>query len=94
MENPNLKLIKRLFEDSNLNESQFAKKIGVTRSYMNRILKNERNPGLKLIMGISREFPQYPIDQFFLGTVSPVGDSKEGTKNLSLNQSQSNEQKG
>jgi len=74
----NIEALKKLMKEQNLSESKFAKKIGVTRSCVNRILKGERQPSFKFISGLIFAFPQHHIEQFFLKRPSPKSDTLKG----------------
>lgn len=64
-----------LITDNNLNESKLAKKIGVSRACVNRILKKTRNPSLKFLTGLKEAFPQYNLEEFFLEITLPNSDT-------------------
>ena len=42
--------------DMNMNQSEFASKIGITRQYLSLLERNERTPSELVINAISREF--------------------------------------
>jgi transcriptional regulator with XRE-family HTH domain len=48
-----------------LSESQFAEKIGVAHSTVNRILNGKRNPGSKFIAGVLKNFSDLSFEQVF-----------------------------
>lgn len=76
----NIGALKFFLAQHGYTEAQFAKKIGVTRSFVNRVLNGDRKPGFKFITGFCQAFPDYPIDAFFIPTLSPNGDTKNKHK--------------
>jgi DNA-binding XRE family transcriptional regulator len=77
----NIDAIKALQKKYEMSEAELARKAGVSRSCVNRILKGTRKPSFKFISGLKQAFPQYPMENFFQPQVVPKGDThKTGTE--------------
>ena len=59
--------IKKIIEDSNLTNSEFAKKIGVPKSTISHLLSKRNKPSLDLITKISENFEQITADYLIFG---------------------------
>lgn len=57
--------LRRAMHEQNMSEAVLARKIGVSRACINRILKNERQPSMKVIRGLKTAFPEKSLDYFF-----------------------------
>ena len=55
-----LNRIKKIIEDSNLTNSEFAEKIGVPKSSISHLLSERNKPSLDLITKISENFEKLP----------------------------------
>lgn len=55
--------LKSLMLVNNLSESEFADKIGVSHSMVNRVINGKRGGGKKVILGILRAFEGVRYDQ-------------------------------
>ena len=70
-----LNRIKKIIEDSNLTNSEFAEKIGVPKSSISHLLSERNKPSLDLITKISQNFEEITLDYLILG-VSEVKKDK------------------
>tara|TARA_B100001057_G_scaffold95880_1_gene92354 strand:- start:9200 stop:9565 length:366 start_codon:yes stop_codon:yes gene_type:complete len=59
--------IKKIIEDSNLTNSEFAEKIGVPKSSISHLLSERNKPSLDLITKISENFDQITTDYLIFG---------------------------
>jgi transcriptional regulator with XRE-family HTH domain len=59
------KFLKSLMKVKNLSESQFADRIGVSHSMVNRVLNGKRGAGTKFLIGILRAFDDVSMDQIY-----------------------------
>lgn len=55
--------LKSLMKVKNLTESQFAEKIGVSRSTVNRVMNGNRGAGSKFLYGVLSNFPDVSYGQ-------------------------------
>ena len=62
-----LNRIKKIIEDSNLTNSEFAEKIGVPKSSISHLLSERNKPSLDLITKISENFEQITADYLIFG---------------------------
>jgi transcriptional regulator with XRE-family HTH domain len=53
----------------NLNESQFCRRLGISRIYWKQIKNGERQPGAKFLKGLTQAFPELtlPILEYLAG---------------------------
>ncbi len=70
-----LNRIKKIIEDSNLTNSEFAEKIGVPKSSISHLLSERNKPSLDLITKISENFEEITLDYLIFG-VSEVKKDK------------------
>lgn len=61
----NSEFLLRYLKENELSESQFAERIGVAHSTVNRILNGKRNPGSKFIAGVLKNFSDLNFEQVF-----------------------------
>ena len=61
----NLDFLKAYLKDKDISQSQFADKVGVTQTTVNRIMNGKRNPGGKFIAGVLRSFNDLSFDEVF-----------------------------
>jgi len=54
-----------LLRKENISEAELARRIGVSRACVNRIVKGTRQPSSKFLAGLRRAFPDYSLDYFF-----------------------------
>ena len=62
-----LNRIKKIIEDSNLTNSEFAEKIGVPKSSISHLLSERNNPSLDVIIKISETFEHISTDYLIFG---------------------------
>lgn len=73
--------VKQLVFTRGWSEAEFAHKLGVSRSMVNRVFNGKRNCGSKMIKGLLRVFPDAVLDLII--KVTPV----ENTIEVSFEQS-------
>lgn len=56
--------IKSFMKVKGLGESEFAHRIGISHSMLNRVLNGKREAGNKVIFGILSAFKELKVDQF------------------------------
>jgi transcriptional regulator with XRE-family HTH domain len=59
-----IEFIRSYMKVKGLGESEFAHKIGVSHSMLNRVLNGKREAGNKVIFGILAAFNELKVDQF------------------------------
>lgn len=57
--------LKSLMKVKNLSESQFADRIGVSHSMVNRVLNGKRGAGAKFLIGILNAFEDVTMNQIY-----------------------------
>ena len=62
-----LNRIKKIIDDNNLTNSEFAEKIGVPKSSISHLLSERNKPSLDLITKISENFEQITTDYLIFG---------------------------
>ncbi len=62
----NVVLVKALMEERNLTGTELARRMGVSRMEVSRILNGTRVGGKKSIGGLVKAFPDVPITDLFL----------------------------
>lgn len=79
-----LSRIRKLMEDQNLNNSEFAEKIGIPKSSVTHLLSERNNPSLDLIVKISETFDGISTDYLIFGSnnntednLKPISDLKK-----------------
>lgn len=65
-----------LMQKENLNQNELARKLGVDPSYICRLFKGERRPGVKILYALRRVYAQYPLD-FFIVAVEDADSSEK-----------------
>lgn len=73
-----LNRIKKLIEDNNLNNSEFAKKIDIPKSSVTHLLSERNNPSLDLIIKISEAFDGISTDYLIFGSNNTKKENSEG----------------
>ena len=68
----NREALEALTRAEGLSHAALARRLGISRSYLFRLLRGERRPGIKFLYGLRTAFPQYSPD-FFV-----VPDRREG----------------
>ncbi|MEK9756536.1 MAG: helix-turn-helix transcriptional regulator [Bacteroidota bacterium] len=77
-----LNRIKKLIEDKNLNNSEFAEKIGIPKSSVTHLLSERNNPSLDLIIKISEAFDGISTDYLIFGSNNTIKDNLESINDL------------
>ena len=79
-----LSRIRKLMEDQNLNNSEFAETIGIPKSSVTHLLSERNNPSLDLIVKISETFDGISTDYLIFGSnnntednLKPISDLKK-----------------
>lgn len=54
-----------IIKNSGMNYDEFANEIGVTKSFLTKILNGERNPSYNFINKIKTRFPDIDVNEFF-----------------------------
>ena len=62
-----LKRIKKIIEENNLSNSEFAEKIGIPKSSVTHLLSERNNPSLDIIIKISEAFEDISTDYLIFG---------------------------
>lgn len=57
--------LQEVMEREGLSPSGFAKKLGISRAHMLRILKGERRPGADFIEALLQAYPERKFEDFF-----------------------------
>ena len=69
--------IKKIIEDDNLTNSEFAEKIGVPKSSISHLLSERNNPSLDIISKISSSFDDITSDYLIFGQSQQENNSLE-----------------
>lgn len=59
-------ILRNYLKVNGISEAEFAKKIGVAHSTVNRVLNGKRNPGGKFISGVLTEFRDLSFNEVFI----------------------------
>ena len=62
-----LNRIKKIIEENNLSNSEFAEKIGIPKSSVTHLLSERNNPSLDMIIKISEAFEDISTDYLIFG---------------------------
>ena len=62
-----LNRIKKIIEENNLSNSEFAEKIGIPKSSVTHLLSERNNPSLDIIIKISKAFEDISTDYLIFG---------------------------
>jgi len=62
-----LNRIKKIIEENNLSNSEFAEKIGIPKSSVTHLLSERNNPSLDIIIKISEAFEDISTDYLIFG---------------------------
>ena len=69
------KVLRSYLTKNDISEAEFARKIGVAHSTVNRVLNGKRNPGGKFISGVLTEFKDLSFNEVFIFKVNlPKGN--------------------
>lgn len=63
----NTRALRRAMQEHHMSQATLARIMDVSRSCINRILNNQRQPSTKVIAGLKIAFPEKPLDYFFTG---------------------------
>lgn len=74
-------VLKDYIVKNRMTESEFALKIGVAHSTVNRVLNRKRNPGGKFISGVLTEFEDLTFDKVFIFNINLPKGNLEATPN-------------
>ena len=77
-----LNRIKKIIEDSNLTNSEFAEKIGVPKSSISHLLSQRNKPSLDLITKISENFEEITLDYLIFGVSEIKKDKIKASNDL------------
>ena len=66
----NVQKIKDLMKSEGLNQTQLAHRLGVSKSYVSRILRGQRMPSFFFIAQLKQAFPEYGLNTFFISQES------------------------
>lgn len=66
--NPNN--LKRLMKKENINRSQLAERLGVSRATITRLLNSQFQPSTKMLSALKEKFPEISLDYFFTESVA------------------------
>ena len=72
-----LKRIKKIINDTNLTNSEFAEKIGVPKSSISHLLSERNNPSLDIVSKISDTFNDITSDYLIFGNSQQENNSLE-----------------
>ena len=67
-----LNRIKKIIEENNLSNSEFAEKIGIPKSSVTHLLSERNNPSLDIITKISEAFENISTDYLIFGQENKV----------------------
>lgn len=68
-------VLRNYLKENDITEAEFAKKIGVAHSTVNRVLNGKRNPGGKFISGVLMEYKDLTFNEVFIFEVDlPKGN--------------------
>ena len=67
-----LNRIKKIIEENNLSNSEFAEKIGIPKSSVTHLLSERNNPSLDIIIKISGAFENISTDYLIFGQENQV----------------------
>jgi transcriptional regulator with XRE-family HTH domain len=77
-----LKRIKKIIEENNLSNSEFAEKIGIPKSSVTHLLSERNNPSLDIIIKISEAFENISTDYLIFGQENQVKPSIQHSNTL------------
>ena len=71
--------IKELMHEEGLNQSAMARRLGVSKSCISRILRGQRVPSSLFIARLKQAFPDYGLDRLFV-SLRENGSASEAKK--------------
>ncbi len=77
-----LNRIKKIIEENNLSNSEFAKKIGIPKSSVTHLLSERNNPSLDIIIKISEAFENISTDYLIFGQENQVKPAIQHSNSL------------
>ena len=77
-----LKRIKKIIEENNLSNSEFAEKIGIPKSSVTHLLSERNNPSLDIIIKISEAFENISTDYLIFGQENQVKPTIQDSNTL------------
>ena len=77
-----LKRIKKIIEENNLSNSEFAEKIGIPKSSVTHLLSERNNPSLDIIIKISEAFENISTDYLIFGQENQVKPTMQHSNTL------------
>ena len=77
-----LNRIKKIIEENNLSNSEFAEKIGIPKSSVTHLLSERNNPSLDIIIKISEAFENISTDYLIFGQENQVKQTIQHSNTL------------
>ena len=77
-----LNRIKKIIEENNLSNSEFAEKIGIPKSSVTHLLSERNNPSLDIIIKISETFENISTDYLIFGQENQVKPTIQDSNTL------------
>ena len=77
-----LNRIKKIIEENNLSNSEFAEKIGIPKSSVTHLLSERNNPSLDIIIKISGAFENISTDYLIFGQENQVKPTMQHSNTL------------
>ena len=77
-----LNRIKKIIEENNLSNSEFAEKIGIPKSSVTHLLSERNNPSLDIIIKISEAFENISTDYLIFGQENQVKPTMQNSNTL------------
>ena len=77
-----LNRIKKIIEENNLSNSEFAEKIGIPKSSVTHLLSERNNPSLDIIIKISEAFENISTDYLIFGQENQVKPTMQHSNTL------------
>ena len=77
-----LNRIKKIIEENNLSNSEFAEKIGIPKSSVTHLLSERNNPSLDIIIKISEAFENISTDYLIFGQENQVKPTIQDSNTL------------
>tara|TARA_B000000557_G_scaffold84320_1_gene67628 strand:- start:266 stop:637 length:372 start_codon:yes stop_codon:yes gene_type:complete len=77
-----LNRIKKIIEENNLSNSEFAEKIGIPKSSVTHLLAERNNPSLDIIIKISEAFENISTDYLIFGQENQVKPTIQDSNTL------------
>lgn len=55
----------RIMGEEGMSQAQLARKMGVSKASLSRIVRGQRSPGSRFIAALKAAFPDKPMESFF-----------------------------